>query len=305
LVAGSAIIGRVGIDQTTPGVTNRVDVGTMPTISITSNSAVNMAQVGGVNVTRGNGVSGTGVLRVTIASDSTGQVKLAEGTAAIGSITNTSFATTQSGTWTVGLSAEQTLATVTTVGTVTSITNPVAVTNADITSIKTAVELLDNTVNVHDDVALTSMNMVGGKASTTAPTAVAVGDAVQLWLSTSGAVNLAATGINLVGGVGTSSTAALRVVEASAATGTQTNPSLSTTSATLLAASTSRRGATVYNGSTSIVYVRLSATAASSTTFTVKLYPEDYYEVPGNYNGAITAVLNTGTTTSVQVTQVT
>jgi len=114
---------------------------------------------------------------------------------------------------------------------------------------------------------------------------------------------LAGQAINL--GAGTTATGTLRVIEATAATGTQSNPSLSTTSATLLASSTSRRGATIYNGSTSIVYVRLSSTAASSTVFTIKLYPEDYYEVPGNYNGDITAILNTGSTTLVQVTQVT
>lgn len=42
------------------------------TVSITSNSAVNVAQMNGVATTMGNGVSGTGVQRVTIASDSTG-----------------------------------------------------------------------------------------------------------------------------------------------------------------------------------------------------------------------------------------
>ena len=54
------------------------------TVSITANSAVNCAQMNGIAVTMGNGVSGTGVQRVTIASDSTGTV-----------------AATQSGTWTV------------------------------------------------------------------------------------------------------------------------------------------------------------------------------------------------------------
>lgn len=46
-------------------------------VKLPSNEPINMAQMSGVNVTMGNGVSGTGVQRVTIASDSTGQVKLA------------------------------------------------------------------------------------------------------------------------------------------------------------------------------------------------------------------------------------
>jgi hypothetical protein len=55
LVAGSAVVGKVGIDQTTPGTTN----------------AVSVAQVGSTTVATGNGVVGTGVQRVAIASDNT------------------------------------------------------------------------------------------------------------------------------------------------------------------------------------------------------------------------------------------
>lgn len=42
------------------------------TVSITSNSAVNVAQMNGVATSMGNGASGTGVQRVTMANDSTG-----------------------------------------------------------------------------------------------------------------------------------------------------------------------------------------------------------------------------------------
>jgi hypothetical protein len=47
----------------------------------------NTAQINGVAPSMGNGVSGTGVQRVTIASDSTGQVTLAAGSAVVGSTT--------------------------------------------------------------------------------------------------------------------------------------------------------------------------------------------------------------------------
>lgn len=47
----------------------------------------NVAQINGVAPTMGNGVSGTGVQRVTIASDSTGQVTLAAGSNTIGALT--------------------------------------------------------------------------------------------------------------------------------------------------------------------------------------------------------------------------
>jgi hypothetical protein len=61
--AGTNIIGKVGIDQTTPGTTNLV--------AITANSAINNAQINGVTPLMGNGVTGTGSQRVTIASDNT------------------------------------------------------------------------------------------------------------------------------------------------------------------------------------------------------------------------------------------
>lgn len=44
-----------------------------------TNASTNVAQMNGVAVTMGNGASGTGVQRVTIASDSTGQVALTDG----------------------------------------------------------------------------------------------------------------------------------------------------------------------------------------------------------------------------------
>lgn len=53
LLAGSAIAGKVGLDQTTPGTTN----------------AVSLAQIGSTATATGNGVAGAGVQRVTIASD--------------------------------------------------------------------------------------------------------------------------------------------------------------------------------------------------------------------------------------------
>ncbi len=48
---------------------------------------MNVAMINGVAPSMGNGVSGTGVPRVTIASDSTGQVALAAGSATIGALT--------------------------------------------------------------------------------------------------------------------------------------------------------------------------------------------------------------------------
>lgn len=54
-----------------------VDSGTITIGTFPDNEPINVAQMNGVAVTMGNGVSGTGVQRVTLASDSTGQVAIA------------------------------------------------------------------------------------------------------------------------------------------------------------------------------------------------------------------------------------
>lgn len=69
---------RVVLATDQPALTNKL------LVTPDANSAVNISQMNGVTVTMGNGVSGTGVQRVTIASDSTGVI-----------------GATQSGTWTV------------------------------------------------------------------------------------------------------------------------------------------------------------------------------------------------------------
>lgn len=60
-----------------------------------SNLPTNTKQLNGVTVSVGNGTTDTGSQRVTLSSDSTGQVKLAAGANAIGSISNTGFAANQ------------------------------------------------------------------------------------------------------------------------------------------------------------------------------------------------------------------
>lgn len=74
LVAGTANIGDVDVLTLPALATGSNVIG-----SLVANQSVNVAQMNGVAVTMGNGISGTGVQRVTLASDSTGQVTLASG----------------------------------------------------------------------------------------------------------------------------------------------------------------------------------------------------------------------------------
>ena len=73
--AGTALIGKVGIDQTTPGTTNGVQVnaalpaGTNVIGALSANQSVNTAQVNGVAVLTGTGATGTGAQRVTVSTD--------------------------------------------------------------------------------------------------------------------------------------------------------------------------------------------------------------------------------------------
>lgn len=122
LVAGTALIGKVGLDQTTPGTTNAVSLSHIGSTAIasgngvvgggvqrvaiasdntafsvnttlqtganvigalTANQSVNVAQMNGVAVTMGSGVVGTGVQRVVLATD----VALPAGANIIGALT--------------------------------------------------------------------------------------------------------------------------------------------------------------------------------------------------------------------------
>lgn len=68
----------------------------------------------------------------------------------------------------------------------------------------------------------------------------------------------------------------------------------SNSNVTLLSANSSRKGATISNDSTSVLYIKLGATA-SSTSYTVSLAgassaPFTYYEVPFDYRGRIDGI---------------
>jgi hypothetical protein len=75
---------------------------------------------------------------------------------------------------------------------------------------------------------------------------------------------------------------------------------------TLLAANTNRLGATIQNAgsSTFASHVKLG-TAATLASYTVRIAQNGYYEVPANYNGAITAINSGSQVTILHVTEIT
>lgn len=74
---------RVVLATDQPALTNKLLV-TPDSVALPSNQSVNVSQINGVTTTMGNGASGTGVQRVTIANDSSGIIALTTGAAQIG-----------------------------------------------------------------------------------------------------------------------------------------------------------------------------------------------------------------------------
>jgi len=108
-----------------------------------------------------------------------------------------------------------------------------------------------------------------------------------------GAMNVNVTG----GAVGTSTSA----------TATQTSVNDSAASQTLLAANAARRGFSIYNDSDQILYLRFNASAATTANFTVKLFPEGFYESDMStlYTGEIRGIWAADSTGAARVTEYT
>jgi hypothetical protein len=90
------------------------------------------------------------------------------------------------------------------------------------------------------------------------------------------------------------------------ATGTETNVAASTSSVTVLAANASRKGATFFSDSTAVLSLLVGTGTASTTVFTVKLFQNDYYELPEYSTGVYTGIVSgiwTSATGSVRVTE--
>lgn len=93
------------------------------------------------------------------------------------------------------------------------------------------------------------------------------------------------------GRVGVPRMSALRALYANpySATATVTSVADSASNVTLLAANVARVGATFFNDSTELLYLKLGSTATTSS-FTVKVNPQGYYELPSGYAGIVDGI---------------
>lgn len=87
------------------------------------------------------------------------------------------------------------------------------------------------------------------------------------------------------------------------ATATLSNVSNTAVNATLLSANASRKGAMIYNDSNLVLYVKFGTTA-TTTSFTVRMASQAYYEVPFGYTGRIDGI-STATDGSARITEMT
>lgn len=75
---------------------------------------------------------------------------------------------------------------------------------------------------------------------------------------------------------------------------TTTSVAASTSSVILLSANGARLGATIYNDSMNLMYVKLGSTASISS-FEIKLFPLSYYELPYGYTGEVDGIWSSAT----------
>lgn len=276
LTAGSAVIGKVSIDQTTPGTTNLV--------ALAANQSVNNAQINGVTPLMGNGVTGTGSQRVTIASDNTAfsvnATLSAETTKVIGTVNQGTnpWVTSNATTSVVGNGAAATAQRVTlandstgiiaTVGAVTAITNALPAGSNAIGKLAANSGVIIGDVNIVSNIPGTGATNLG-KAEDAGHTSSDTGVFV-LGVRNDNAATTVTNANADYSQFATDATGTEFVRISPSNTSTVSNVASSATSVTLIAANAARRLFTCYNDSTSDAYVKFGTTA-SSTSFNLYL----------------------------------
>ena len=86
------------------------------------------------------------------------------------------------------------------------------------------------------------------------------------------------------------------VVEVPASTCTVSQVTAVTSSTSIKAANTSRKGISVQNDSDRVMFLLAGSGTASSSNYTVMMYPDDYWEAPYGYTGALTGIWESGVT---------
>lgn len=148
-----------------------------------------------------------------------------------------------------------------------------------LSSDQSAIPITDNSGSLTIDSTQLPAALVGGRLDQN----------IGAWLGSTAPTVGSKTSANSIPVVIASDQGIVATKETRGATGTSTNVASSATNVTLLASNSNRLGATIFNDSTQILFVKLGATA-SAASFTARLTSNGYYEVPFNYTGIIDGI---------------
>jgi hypothetical protein len=173
---------------------------------------------------------------------------------------------------------------------------------------------IDGVYPVNATTPTSDATFVAGAVTTASPT-YTTGQMSALSLDTSGNLRSVVVGS---GTAGTPSTGVVTIqgitggtpipvsgtfVVDKSTTGTLTSVAGSVTSVTFLASNANRVGAAFFNDGGSTLYLALSATAASTTAYTIKILPNSYYDMSGlSYTGQVNGIWN-GTNSNARITE--
>lgn len=178
-------------------------------------------------------------------------------------------------------------------------------------AIQTAVELLDNTVATLGTTTYTeatSQGLIIGAVRRDADTTLVntTNEIGPLQMDANGRLKVEAfSGETLpVSLTSTTITGTVATKEGRSGTGTITSVNDTAVSTTLLASNANRLGGSIYNDSTVALYAKCGATA-STTSFTVIIQPNGYWEIPFHYTGIIDGIWASDASGAARITEYT
>lgn len=175
--------------------------------------------------------------------------------------------------------------------------------NAKVTAVNTGAVVVSSSALPTGAATEVTLASIDSKITAVNTGAVTISAALPAGANTIGAVTQSGTWTVQPGN--TANTTAWLVQEEKSTTATLANISGATSSTTLQASNSARKGWSIHNDSSAILYVKFGS-AASSTSYTVKLIADAYYELPTTsvYTGIITGIW-TSATGSARVTELT
>ena len=94
----------------------------------------------------------------------------------------------------------------------------------------------------------------------------------------------------LPGAASTTVTGTVATLETRPGTSTKSNVAAAAADTLLLASNANRRGSTIFNDSSAILYISLGTVAASTSSYTLQCAGLGFYEVPFSYTGEIRGI---------------